>query len=227
MNNLNNTELALKYILGNKDAANILLNRFNNLIIAFADLLYYGDIIESPTINNFLDLLTNSNCKNRKESICKNIMIINERYSSFDYQDVLQDIRLAFLNFIMNFDPDKLTKDFEYKFESYVLNNFHYIIKKETIDKIVDIPIYCSGELDIDNFPGSQEIENIMFSINDSWVEGTTCSDVFTNLTKEERKLIRQRFVNEMAVKDIADLNGVTPSAISHKLNKIKEKIKN
>lgn len=227
MNDLSNTELALLFKKGDQKAGQKLLDNFDNLIKSFADLLYYGDIKKSnKTINNFINLLVGNKTDNKKDRIYKNLKVINERYSSFDYSDIVQDLKLAFLSFVVDFDPEKLSKNSSYKFESYVSKNFHYKVKKETIDNIVDMPIYYTGELDIDEFPGTNGLEYIIFGINESWIDGETCSDVFKKLDKSERKLVKEIYIDDKKVKDVAERYGITDSAISHRVKKIKNKLK-
>lgn len=221
-----NTELALKFQKGNSDAGQMLLYNFKQLIDNLVDFLYYGNYRNNQVVKNLVNLLSSSGLS--EDELHNTLKVIREKYSAYDYEDVRHDIELAFILFVHDFKPDKIEANFDYKFEAYVVNKFHFTVKKETIDQFVDEPLYAYNKdiNDIDDYTDFITLEDKYFVIDDQWIKGETCSHIFVELSDSERELLKNVYVDETKVKELAEKEGVTPSAIYHRLREIKKKIK-
>lgn len=228
---LNKYDLIAKYQDNDKESGEKLLEEFEGFIFTFANLLYYGKYDLSNTgVRNFLNLLTESNENNIKE-IEKIIKIINEKYSSFDYLDVYHDVQLSFLialkafNLSMFNEQEHITDPFEYFLSIY----FCYILKRNTVDKIINTPLYREyvdkWPMDI---PKLVAVEKDVFKteIDNDWVEGRTCSEEFLSLSNDERFLLKQYYVDELTLEEIAKIRDKGTTGIFKNLKKIKNKIK-
>ncbi len=218
-------ELLKRFQNGDKSAGEELLKKYEGFIAIFASLLYYGNYNHENTgVKKFLSLL----CSENNEKLDNIIKVINEMYSSYDYEDVLQDVQLSFLFTAKIYNEKYTSENVENPFDYFLSFYFPYILKKNTIDKLNNEPLtsFYTGF----HRAGSElatTTEEAVFDeeINDNWVSGDTCNEEFFLLTEEERRLLKLRYVDEMTLQEIADLEKKAKSTISRKIKRVKKKI--
>ena len=211
-----NSELALKFQEGDKQAGKKLISNFDNLIINIANLIYHKKDNHTTVINNLRYLIS----KNKFNKVINVVSNIYKKFSS--YEDIVHDIVIIFIDTALNYRPSKIKAD-DYMFESYINNYIHYNIKKQLIDTVYDVPVNTES---IDNYIiyDNDSPENILFNNIDDWINGDTNS-VFSEISREDRELLKEMYINDYSIKDIADKRSLHQSTIYKRLDNIKNKL--
>jgi predicted DNA-binding protein YlxM (UPF0122 family) len=223
---MNKYDLIKEYQNGNNLAGTELLKKYKGFITIFVSLLYYGNYeIKNTSTKNFLKLLQTKNNQFNIEKLEDTIKAINNIYSTYDYIDALQDVQLSFLIAIKTFDITEYENrnNIEDPFDYFLSSYFPYILKKNTIDKLRNEPFpYTPGnEWSVKSITIEDNI--FMTNIDDNWVNGDTCEEEFLDLSKDERELLKEKYIDNLTLKEIAQKRNKNKSTISRKLKQIKK----
>lgn len=226
--NDDNSMLAVKYQHGDKQAGLKLLDNFQPLLMKFANLIYYGkyDLTDQHT-QEFLKTLISSYDNNKAKNI---ISLINNMFRAFDYEDIMQELKLIFLELTKRYDPDMAT------FQTYIKVYWKYELRKHVMQVIHNSPITmpisdfakCDKNNVWDMFSGliQNGIKEEFFDyIDDNWVAGYTCSSLFQQLTEEERLILRYRYIEGMTGVEIAEKINKAQPTVYERIRSIKKKL--
>lgn len=221
--------LVEKYQKGNNDAGQELLDMYEAFIKNFVSLLYHGSYSINTSVKNFLRLLQPSGSYS-PEKVSNVIGVINKMYSTYDFEDIFQDVKMCFIMAVNTFDIKEYKKrdDVKSPFDYFLAIYFPYILKNNTIDNISKEPLTC---MNIENWPLQQLLvtdkdEVSKTNIDRDWVNGITCNSRFLELTIEERLILKLRFEDHLILEEIGDRLGKSKSSISRRINTIKNKLK-
>lgn len=226
------TKLALKYQDGEDKAGEKLLEDYNNTVRLFVKTLYYGNYYKgNKLVESFTKLLVSKGTNERDKAI-KNILdVISTKYQTYySITDLEQDVKEAILRTALKYKPDKINKPFEYFFKIY----FCYMLKSNTIDRL-DAPISVAKDENSMDYIKSKRSYNKsdrttdFIDSSEYFVEGETTSGLFEDISKKERELLSEYYLEDNTLKEIAakDKYDVTLNALSMRLKKIRNKINN
>lgn len=199
-----------------------LLERFHPLFKKYVILLTTGQINFKNTeqrqfVKLFMDKKHLQQALNRKnpgenyrEQISQLFNFIIEGYGHKPEEEIYDDMRVIFLLLLKRY------KNIGRSFCCYVYNLFKYEVCR-MIQKYQKNPInfhYKIATLDecarvtVDDYSEIEDsiYEDDMGLPDMSWVKGETCSDLFSQLTSEERIIISKYYLQDWADKQIAEL---------------------
>lgn len=218
---------AFRYANNSEDSGKKLIEYFEPVLKNLANLLYHGGAPSGKVSSNLYDLLGGSQTLN----------VINDVLSPLTYEDVLQEMRILFLEFACDFKPEEINDSVADKFSYYVVRRFHLFVKQKYIENLTSQPI-SENSFDIEQFsnkecnheqPNSFVLEECFFNelvLDEKWVEGETCSDIFSELNKTERKILKKYYADDVGINELADEFDLHKRSMFKNLNKIKNKIK-
>jgi len=222
------TQLVLSYQEGCDESAMELLDRYDPTIRLFTNVLYFGRYIKKPLVEEFIKLLIPYNSENYIQMVKNTLRVIATKYSTaLDYEDIVQEIKYSILQTAKKYDYTKVEREFEYFFHIY----FKYVLKRNTIDSL-DSPISItfneekfSDDLDLESTINYRQDDT--FASDKAFVEKGTEIKCLQHLTKAERILLKRYFLDGLTLHELADEKyDITYSALSRKIKKIKETIK-
>lgn len=219
-------KLIADYKNGDNEKLVDILNRYEGYLVNFARLLYHGNYDDkNKHISRFLELLhpvKNISNKKDKNKVNDIIRVINKKYQSYSYEDVLSELKYQFIKVLNNYDMSKL--DFDY----YLYMNFCYRVKK-MVNKISNEPLFIDIPEDTNMTKEENTVEYTIFKqeIDNNWVKGSTCSKVFEFLNIEDRYILKLYYIEEYSMKEIGfKLGGLDESTISRRIERIKKDLK-
>lgn len=237
---------------GDSAAQSELLEVFGNFLAKYVTLLYAGKYsVNDYDVRRFIGLfvkdaklryallrnkMTPIQVKQVNE-VLRGITYMAQRYG--DEEDVEQTVRTAFMHCVSVYK-----KQGAIPFSGYLYSYFFYILKKLVDSYLIDqlgrktFPLISdedSGESDeydepIQGFtaPPTLAADEMSwhYQIDEDWVSGTTATFPFSELTIQERQLLKWRYGDKEKVSHIAIRITEHPNTIREHFNKIKEKIK-
>lgn len=222
-------------IIASKAAAKELLDRFNPLLKKYIMLFktgqidfkdsdmktFVGTFIDDPRLHRAL-----KRQKSRSEyraDIYKKFSFILETYGQLSEEEILIDMQMLLLILAKRY------KNVGKNFCAYVHNCFRYEVSRH-IKKYIKNPINISYKNtsyeDTNNGFGDDSIDTIHEDLyyepesgipNMNWINGNTCSEIFSILSSLERKIIVKYYAEEHNDKQIADLLGLHINTVNQK----------
>lgn len=120
---------------------------------------------------------------------------------AFSDEELLQQLKLLFLEALNRWE--KRTKPKETYFTGFIYNYYRFKVKnwlskfsKEKLNRPEELANY-----DVDLY-GTEEVWGPEIDLN--WVKGKSCGDIFKDLTKEERMIIRMSFIERLTDVEIS-----------------------
>lgn len=226
-----------------KEAADILLNKFSPLFKSYITLIKYNQIDwdskdQKMFISQFVNDREVKRALNRKKTsseykskIYYSFNFITTTYGSASEEDILSDLYVCFLTLMKRY------KQTGKNFCAYVANAFHFEVSRY-IKKQISNPLainYKNHKYE-DVINGNEDVNiNIVHEDNYyesltglpdyTWVNGDTCSDIFSDLTPFQRKILIKYYLEDFNDRQISELNGSNIGTINNKrrvaLNKI------
>ena len=181
-------------------AATVLLEKFRPYLLKWVRLLIYGKWDhKDKEIKHFLSMMGNKNV----EGIAP---ILSLQLSSYESVDIEQEIRLVFLETILN------TRS--------IRKYFRYALQRRVVKLLRDpLVYYHNKQIPVSNLivsaPDATEID-------DTWVAGFTCGDGFIDLTIDERRVIQLHHYFGYTIEQTAVTMNVSPSTINRMLRNIR-----
>lgn len=218
-----------------KDAALELITRFNPLFKKYIILFKTGQIdfrdsdiktfvstfIDDPRLHRALKR-TKSRTEYRAD-IYRKFGFVLETYGQLSEEDILVDMQMLLLTLARRY------KQVGKNFCAYVHNCFRYEVSRY-IKKFIKNPINISYKNtsyeDTNNGIGDGEINNVHEDLyyepengipNMTWINGETCSEIFSLLNPLERKIIVKYYAEEFNDKQIADALGLHINTVNQK----------
>lgn len=231
-----NTDLTEDEIQESKMAGFQLLNDFNPIIKKYVNLFKTGQINFADTeqksfVYLFMDSKETKNAlwrknisKEMRDIIFNKFNFVCECYGKRDKDDMVSDLQTILLELAKRYkDTGKSFCAFLYKSFSYTVArkivkpyqkevlNFHY--------KKVQFDDYANST--IDDICLEDEIYEDEMGIPDiTWTQGSTCSDIFSSFTAEERNILAKYYLAGWNDSQIADSIGMHINTVNTKRRK-------
>lgn len=205
-----------------KLAANSLLNKFSPLIKKYHTLLTTGQIDWDDKemklfVSSFIDEPDLIRALQRKKQVAEyrnriyvKFNFVKETYGSIDPEDINSDLQSLILTMAKRY------KQVGRNFCSYIYNTYRYEVSRH-IKKFTQNPINISyknlqyedcinGQTDfeIDQSYEDNYYEDLTGIPNSSWILGQNCSELFSDLTPLDRKILIKYYLEEWKDKQIA-----------------------
>lgn len=229
--------------LNAKDAAKVLLDKFSPLIKKYITLLKTGQIDWNDKemklfVCNFVDDINLQNALQRKKQkaeyrslIYANFNFIKETYGALDAEELLIDLQTLLLVMAQRY------KQLGRNFCSYIYNSYRFEVARH-IKKFLKNPINiayknlayedCINGITDYSIESSYEdsyYEDITGIPNSSWMAGENCSDIFSELTPLDRKILVKYYLEEWKDKQIADHFGMHINTVNQRRRSAAKKI--
>lgn len=218
-----------------KDASEMLIKRFHPLFRKYIMLLKTGQIdFNSSDIKTFVSTFIDDPRLHRalkrtrskaeyKSDIYKRFGFILETYGQLEENEMMIDMSTMLLVMAKRY------KQMNRNFCAYVYNCFRYELSrhiKAFIKNPLNISYKNTAYEDAGNISNYDEL-NIMYEDayyepengipNMAWISGSTCSEVFNELTAVERKIIVKYYAEEYNDKQIAEQLGLHINTVNQK----------
>lgn len=218
-----------------KDAADILLQRFSPLFKSYITLIKYNQIDwnskeQKMFIYQFMEDKSLKRALNRRKTssdfkakIYHTFNFVKSTYGELPEEDILADLYVCFLTLMKRY------KQKGKNFCAYVANSYHFevarYIKRQTSNPLVVNYKNCQYE-DIINGKSSNDYdiiiednyyESIMGLPDYTWINGDTCSSLFSDFTPYQRKILIKYYLEDYNDRQISELFGTNIGVINSK----------
>lgn len=218
-----------------KEAADILLQRFSPLFKSYITLIKYNQIDwnskeQKTFIYQFIEDRSLKRALNRKKTsaefkakIYHAFNFVKSTYGELSEEDILADLYVCFLTLMKRY------KQKGKNFCAYVANSYHFevarYIKKQISNPLVVNYKNCQYE-DVINGENSNEYDVViednyyesMMGLPDyTWVNGDTCSSLFSDFTPYQRKILIKYYLEDYNDRQISELFGTNIGVINSK----------
>lgn len=218
-----------------KQAANELLEKFSPLFKKYTTLLKSGqidwdDMEMKQFVCNFIDDIELKRALSRKKQravyrneIYKKFNFIIETYGALTEEEMLIDLQTLLLVIAKRY------KQIGKNFCAYVYNSYRYEvarhIKKFTINPLnityknlqYEDCINGSDDFKIEQSYEDNYYEDVTGIPNMSWIQGHSCSDIFSDISPLERKILVKYYLEEWKDGQIADSLGMHINTVNQK----------
>lgn len=230
-----------KYREESNSAGNELLTRFTPLIRKYYTLITTGQINFNDKemkvfISAFLDqqdlrraLFRKKQSQEYKSRIYQNFNFIKEIYGSIDEEEILMDLQMLLLVLAKRY------KIMGKSYCGYVYNSYCFEVArhiKSYISDMSNIPYRKLRYEDSLNGMESTECdlddalyEDVLGIPDYTWISGTNCSDIFSNLSNLDRKIVVKYYLESYTDKQIAKEFSVHMNTINQKRKAAVKKI--
>lgn len=226
-----------------KEAADILLNKFSPLFKSYITLIKYNQIDwqskdQKMFISQFINdrnvknaLLRKKTSSEYKKKIYHAFNFVVTTYGSSNEEDILSDLYVCFLTLMKRY------KQTGRNFCAYVANSYHFEVARY-IKKQIENPLsinYKNHKYE-DVVNGNEDVNiNIIHEDNYyesltglpdfTWINGDTCSESFSTLTKLQRKILIKYYLEDFNDRQIGELSNNNIGTINNKRRKALEKL--
>lgn len=221
-----------------RQAANELLEKFSPLFKKYATLLKSGqidwdDMEMKQFVCNFIEDIELKRALSRKKQkavyrneIYKKFNFIIETYGALTEEELLLDLQTLLLVIAKRY------KQIGKNFCAYVYNSYRYEvarhIKKFTINPLnityknlqYEDCINGSNDFKIEQSYEDNYYEDITGIPNMSWIQGHSCSDIFSDISSLDRKILVKYYLEEWKDGQIADSLGMHINTVNQKRRK-------
>lgn len=218
-----------------RQAANELLEKFSPLFKKYATLLKNGqinwdDMEMKQFVCNFIDDIELKRALSRKKQravyrneIYKKFNFIIETYGALTEEEMLLDLQTLLLVIAKRY------KQIGKNFCAYVHNSYRYEvarhIKKFTLNPLnityknlqYEDCINGSDDFKIEQSYEDNYYEDITGIPNMSWIQGHSCSDIFSDISSLDRKILVKYYLEEWKDGQIADSLGMHINTVNQK----------
>lgn len=211
-----------------KEASDYLIFKFSPLFRKYITLIKYGqidftDVEMKQFVALFIDDYELKKALNRKKQkseykadIYKRFNFILETYGLLAEDDILSDLNMCFLTLCKRY------RNVGKNFCAYVYNSYRYEvarhIKKFTKDpgnikyKLLHYEDSINGQSYEDSYH-----EDTMGLPDYTWINGQGCSDIFSDLSTIQRKILIKYYLEDWNDKQIAEYTGLHINTINQK----------
>lgn len=221
-----------------KDAGSELLNRFKPLFKKYLSLIRtgkidFGDKEMKRFVGSFIGDPVLQKALKRKHATSKYCYPINQKfdfvvetYGKLDEDDILTDLQMLFLVLVKRY------KQMGKNFCAYLYNSYCYEVSRH-IKKFTKNPanihyrnieyedyMQTYNEKAVEDCFEDKIYEDSQGIPDYTWINGTSCSDLFQCLTAEERKLIIKYYMEMYSDRQIAQLYSMHINTVNQKRRK-------
>lgn len=175
-------------------------------------------------------------------SACDGITYMAKRYG--DEEDVRQTVNMTFFQCIARYQRRDSEKG-PIPFSGFLYSYFFYLLKKNVDTFLIDqlgrksFPLLSdddnTSDDDEESKPGFKappveySLDEMLAAeeIDEMWVLGETCDDLYGRLTTQERQLLKWRYVDNKKSSEIAQIITEHPNTVREHLSRVKDKIYN
>lgn len=197
--------------------------------------------VKDNSIRNYLlrDKLSPSGAKHVNE-VVRGVNYMVQRYG--DEEDVAQTVSMAFFECVEVYTPKEGRNGEMVPFSAFLYSYFFYKLKKQVDALLIDqlgrktFPLITNEEPDEESdepqpgftAPPVSAAEDLIYceEIDEFWVAGDTATAPFDTLSKQERQLLRWRYVDGERSSDIAARITEHPNTVREHFNRIKSKVR-
>lgn len=214
------------------EASEFLLSKFSPLFRKYITLLRFGqidfdDVEMKQFVSLFIDNYELKKALNRKKQkaeykagIYKMFNFILETYGSLSEEELLSDLNMCFLQLCKRY------KQVGKNFCAYVYNTYRYEVArhiksfiKNPINihyKVIQYEDCINGELNNNHYEDSYH-EDEMGLPDYTWVNGQCCSDMFSELTSIQRKILIKYYLEDWNDRQISEHTGLHINTVNQK----------
>lgn len=226
-----------------KEAGNKLLEKFEPLLRKYHTLLTTGQIDWNDTemkhfVSNFIDKKELRRALQRKKQracyrseIYSKFNFIKETYGSLSEAEIKSDLQTLLLTIAKRY------KQMNRNFCSYVYNVYRFEVCR-FIKSFIKDPINVSyknleyedcingnNDKDMKSSYEDNYYEDLTGIPNSDWILGTSCSEMFSNLSPTDRKILIKYYLEEWKDKQIADHFGMHINTVNQRRRSAAKKI--
>jgi DNA-binding NarL/FixJ family response regulator len=196
-------DLILRYRTGDSRAAEDLLLRFEPYCKKWNRLLIFRrwDGMDSE-VAHFLYLLGGSD-------IHRTLQILDIRLQAYEPEDLRQEVIVSFLDAANRY--------------GHIIRYFRYILK-ERVFRLISDPLVVSCASNTALFEDT--IAPKVCDVDESWVAGITCAEIFLNLSRRDRSILRLARWCGYTIKETAERLGVSEATVNRAIRKAKDLVK-
>jgi RNA polymerase sigma factor (sigma-70 family) len=236
-----------RYKSGDTTAGNELIERFKPYTLKYVALLTGNGNVNDPDCRRFLSLFIEDR-KTRKalyigrytqeerSVIFTSLGNLVQICSFMEQEEIIQEMNLVLLTLADRY------KEQGKGFTGYVNGSYYYELGRRIHDLIKDPVIYQRENMvsysdvmfadpgaDIDDVDIIDRIDNMLITneddnvLNNSWVQGLTCGEVFLSLTPLERLIIKYHDQDNLTDNQIAQRLGLHMDTVRRKRAKAKK----
>jgi RNA polymerase sigma factor (sigma-70 family) len=172
---------------------------------------------------------------------CDGITYMAKRYG--DEEDIRQTVDMTFFQCITRYQRKDSEKG-PIPFSAFLYSYFFYLLKKNVDTFLIDqlgrktFPLITDDDFEPEEGeqqvgfkadPVEFDLDNMLAveEINEFWVMGETAAQPFSELTVQERQLLKWRYVDGKRSSEIAESITEHPNTVREHLSKIRAKIVN
>ena len=222
-------------ITASREAAGILLEKFQPLIKKYTTLLTksqidWNDAEMKQFISNFIDDIELKRALARKKQkahyrneIHQRFNFVVETYGTLDEEEIILDLQTLLLTIAQRY------KQIGKNFCAYVYNSYRYEVARH-IKKYIKNPINVTyknfqyedcingnSDFQIEQSYEDNYYEDLTGIPNMSWIQGHSCSDIFSCLTELDRKILVKYYLEEWKDGQIAESLGMHINTVNQK----------
>lgn len=154
--------------------------------------------------------------KDIKSAIYQRFNFIKETYGHLETEEIMLDLKMLFITLMKRYKRTNrsfccyVSNAYRYevfrhiqKFNKNPLNIHYKTMQYEDYTKIKSPDVIDYDDIEDKIYKNELDLPDM------SWIQGETCSDVFSILTPEERKILSKYYLEHMCDRQIADFYGV------------------
>lgn len=231
------------YQEGKEGASDRLVGAFEGYLVKFLNLLNKGQYSpKDPTLRRFVRLYASPT------RVGSTINLIREEFSRYERDEIKAELVTCFLNMAQQYR----SWDGKPRFHTKIARFFHFRLHQHLEPLISDVLTYANGKnvlgYDENSSYTVSEGESVegeftrpiehegLYVLDDAleaddsyldenWVNGFSCSEVFADLTPLDRRVLKMRFVARMNDQQIADALGVCRATVNRRLKQAEQSI--
>lgn len=200
--------------------------------------------VKDPNIRRYLlrNKLNDQGYKHVQECM-RGVQYMVQRYG--DEEDIRQTVSMTFLQCVTRYKPaqSKIKPDEVVPFKGYIYSYFFYLLKKNVDAFLIDqlgrktFPLLADDDFNAEDesdekiqgftAPPEPGVEEVLGpdEVNEFWVAGDSAMWPFTELSTQERQLVKWRYVDGYRSSEIADKITEHPNTVREHFNRIRTKV--
>jgi RNA polymerase sigma factor (sigma-70 family) len=241
-------QLVDKYQAGDKDSAEELINQMSPYMIKYFKIIKFGIIdLNDRDSRRFISLFVDSfDARERlkrkfqsKDARCEAyqaVSFLQSTCANIPTEDVIQELIMILLTLAKRFSRHRE----KVNFCGYLYNSFRFELARR-IKVMTSDPLVHRSELNLsfddDEYLNEEEIDEELSYTNEpmmyleedlgnSWQRGLTCSEMFSDLTQQQRIILKLYYVDGESDTSIGDRLGIHRTTVKTQRMKAKEILK-
>ena len=237
-------DIIQRYQQGDPAASQEVLDAFRSFLRKYHRLICFGQFdIHDRGTRSFISLFMNEHGKRAKihqfkyapsarYDMYKTVQMIREFFQEHSPEDIEQELVLALLLMAQRYRNNDDTPGFH----KYMSRAFHFQIFRQLKGRSIRAHMSLDESttegddyIDVDKLVNDHAYitveDQLEDQIDENWINGFTCSDLFQQLNSVERRILRWYYVDGKSDKEIAKKLGLHRVNVTIRRAKIKDKI--